>query len=296
MSNVLLILDDSFVGLTDAEAVVIAKKTELNNRHVGSTIDQFLLSNIVLNKVELASNNYDFIYYIDNSKEFNLTIPNNANIKQSLRLTTSLSLKPRKTNKLSGLRKFKKLASSSPSSSSSSSPSLSVSGVGFENPISLAPSPLVDAEKKLRYLDDLLSTSSSDSDSEEDELIDENALISESSLLNESSIICLNEPTSTGIKRRKACKDCTCGLAEREAFMESQEQENMPLKLKKQLPKVQFSVEELSEIDFTIEGKTGGCGSCSLGDAFRCAGCPFLGLPAFKPGQAINLTGITDDL
>jgi hypothetical protein len=78
-------------------------------------------------------------------------------------------------------------------------------------------------------------------------------------------------------KRRKACKNCTCGLKELEETENEQQ---------RKLPVVTLSSEEL---DFTVQGKTSSCGSCGLGDAFRCAGCPFIGMPAFKPGEEVKL-------
>jgi len=37
------------------------------------------------------------------------------------------------------------------------------------------------------------------------------------------------------------------------------------------------------------------CGSCYKGDAFRCANCPHLGKPAFKPGEENLVLDMSDD-
>jgi hypothetical protein len=86
-------------------------------------------------------------------------------------------------------------------------------------------------------------------------------------------------------RRRRACKDCTCGLASRLEAEDAERRANAD----KALNTVKLDLDDLNELDFTVQGKTGSCGNCSLGDAFRCAGCPYIGLPAFKPGQEVQL-------
>lgn len=146
---------------------------------------------------------------------------------------------------------------------------------------------------------------------DDDELIDEDELMTEEDLnrpvqmrmspylpnprthTHTSSIAPrANAPTQTAPeckpepgKKRRACKDCTCGLAER---IEAQDKARRA-KADKDLNTLKLKSEDLNELDFTVQGKTGSCGSCSLGDAFRCSDCPYIGLPPFKPGEEVTI-------
>lgn len=85
------------------------------------------------------------------------------------------------------------------------------------------------------------------------------------------------EPPVTGAPRRKkACKGCTCGLAELEqeemkgktvVLLDGEEAKSVPLSEK----------DRLAAAAKAASKATSSCGSCYLGDAFRCASCPYLG-------------------
>jgi len=92
---------------------------------------------------------------------------------------------------------------------------------------------------------------------EKEEYVDEDNLLEEEDLLvvNKKKDDCeIDKKTGT----KKACKNCSCGRKEGIS--------------KEATPSFKSS-----------------CGSCYLGDAFRCSGCPYLGQPAFKPGEKVML-------
>ncbi|KAK9881396.1 hypothetical protein WA026_016286 [Henosepilachna vigintioctopunctata] len=101
-------------------------------------------------------------------------------------------------------------------------------------------------------------------DDDDEELIDSDNLLDEDDLKRPDPST-LKVCGTTG--KRKACKDCSCGLAEELA-----------------------SESKSGKIVDTTDAPKSSCGSCYLGDAFRCASCPYLGMPAFRPGEKIQLT------
>ncbi|CAI4212217.1 unnamed protein product [Parascedosporium putredinis] len=120
---------------------------------------------------------------------------------------------------------------------------------------------------------------------DDDDLIDEDTLLTAQDLKRPLNIPAECLPKAG--KRRRACKDCSCGLAERLAAEEADRQAEADEKLRQQV--VKLGVNDLAEVDFTVQGKVGSCGNCSLGDAFRCDGCPYIGLPPFKPGEEVTI-------
>uniref|UniRef100_A0A7S0ZAN9 Anamorsin homolog n=1 Tax=Timspurckia oligopyrenoides TaxID=708627 RepID=A0A7S0ZAN9_9RHOD len=107
----------------------------------------------------------------------------------------------------------------------------------------------------------------------EDDLVDEEDLMPSSELRVEGGQVeCGPNGATSG---RKACKDCSCGLAEK------------------------LDAERTSQVAAAAAAPAkSSCGSCYLGDAFRCASCPYLGMPPFKPGEKVQISSnlLTSDL
>ncbi|KAJ7550507.1 hypothetical protein O6H91_06G106300 [Diphasiastrum complanatum] len=103
------------------------------------------------------------------------------------------------------------------------------------------------------------------SEIEADELVDEDALLTEEDLAKPLPMPVDGDDCEVGKSGRKACKNCTCGRAELEE-------------------KGSLTAEQL-------QNPQSACGNCGLGDAFRCSGCPYRGLPRFKLGEKISLPG-----
>ncbi|KAF9057417.1 Fe-S cluster assembly protein DRE2 [Panaeolus papilionaceus] len=104
--------------------------------------------------------------------------------------------------------------------------------------------------------------------------------------------------TEAAPRRKKACKGCTCGLAD----LEEEERKNSKVVVidgDQNGAAVEMTQEERDRLIAAAKAApkaTSSCGSCFLGDAFRCASCPYLGLPAFKPGEKVEIDFGMDDI
>ena len=111
----------------------------------------------------------------------------------------------------------------------------------------------------------------------DDELIDEDALLDDEDLKRTVKIRTYpSYATLTDLltlsateckpkaKRRRACKDCTCGLAAKLEAEDNAKRENAD----QALNTLKLQADDLTEVDFTVQGKVGSCGNCSLGGMF----------------------------
>eukprot|EP00471_Norrisiella_sphaerica_P006693 CAMPEP_0184492232 /NCGR_PEP_ID=MMETSP0113_2-20130426/22659_1 /TAXON_ID=91329 /ORGANISM="Norrisiella sphaerica, Strain BC52" /LENGTH=140 /DNA_ID=CAMNT_0026876913 /DNA_START=534 /DNA_END=956 /DNA_ORIENTATION=- len=101
---------------------------------------------------------------------------------------------------------------------------------------------------------------------------DADALEQEEGLVDDS-LPQVSVPTQSAPSRpRRACKNCVCGRADGTNAEKS-------------------TVKIMDDSGQLLPPKEGGCGSCTLGDAFRCAGCPYRGQPPFKvvEGNVVKL-------
>lgn len=130
--------------------------------------------------------------------------------------------------------------------------------------------------------------------------IDESSLLTAEDLQRATAV---QRPDCDVKKTRKACKNCTCGL--REVLLEEADDLPAALGAKSQpggramsgVDRKLANGERKSDVQVVSTGAvTSSCGSCYLGDAFRCSSCPYLGMPAFEPGQKVQIpSSMMDD-
>jgi anamorsin len=136
----------------------------------------------------------------------------------------------------------------------------------------LSQASLAAAPIRIHLVDDILKNQGTGGD-DDDDLIDEDGLLNDSTLLAAPPAMSAVKTTTGGddCAGREPCADCTCGRKDAAAAAPG------------------AATAEKNKIESSA------CGKCGLGDAFRCASCPYLGKPAFKAGEEHLVLELQDD-
>lgn len=103
----------------------------------------------------------------------------------------------------------------------------------------------------------------------------------------------LPEVSSVGkvprVSKKRPCANCTCSRSRGNAAKVAQDDTKND--------ECGVAGSSIEDIKTNVgEIKKSSCGSCALGDAFRCEGCPYKGMPAFKEGEEFKFTDSLNDL
>jgi hypothetical protein len=144
-------------------------------------------------------------------------------------------------------------------------------------------------------------------DDDDAELEDEDDLLDAADLVKPTKEQLAAPECGPNSLKKKKCKNCTCGMEEEP---EEEEQSNAAMDVDSTTtgPVPQEAIvastanrwkeSAITEVvPLALQPKSS-CGNCYLGDAFRCGSCPYIGMPAFQPGEKVQLGGnmLKDDI
>lgn len=114
--------------------------------------------------------------------------------------------------------------------------------------------------------------------------------VTDDELLNPEDVKSILEYVRPLKSKKRACDNCTCGRKEGPEVWEKKEEGS--------LNSPAFPNADISSVAVTEKPQkyVSSCGSCYLGDAFRCADCPYTGQPPFDPNNPESLDLNTNDV